>query len=429
MSTILKNSSCQKLTTKCLSGKLYDKEDKDVLKSKLNSKIFRLEQQEKDYDFLNQEFKQLENDYTILNEAKLRLEYEIKQRDEAYNKRICDLKGENENLQKGLNDKMCVNKKLFEEQKCLANQLKNKNDEIADLNNKIDNINNKINSIQKEEDDLKNTLRELNDLKARQRDKIAELVDDNKKLSKLCQEQEHSLYLAEQEKKKLTNKINDDNANINNLTSKIRAHANKLNNLKQDLDNGNNLNINLKNNLKDLDNDLSNLKIDNENLKDEFCKERYAREEEDKKNDQLKCLFNDRQQKLRIINNDYMKLKNAYEKMTNERNIFKIENDKLKEHIMNLTRQNQDLSNEIDNVLKEDLHMKDVLNRNDRMSSLLQTNDSIISQIPQESMPLSSRINEKVFANLENKLSMSQQSLGRERSFSPKYTYSRNGLL
>ena len=429
MSTILKNSSCQKLTTKCLSGKLYDKEDKDVLKSKLNSKIFRLEQQEKDYDFLNQEFKQLENDYTILNEAKLRLEYEIKQRVEAYNKRICDLKGENENLQKGLNDKMCVNKKLFEEQKCLANQLKNKNDEIADLNNKIDNINNKINSIQKEEDDLKNTLRELNDLKARQRDKIAELVDDNKKLAKLCQEQEHSLYLAEQEKKKLTNKINDDNANINNLNSKIRAHANKLNNLKQDLDNGNNLNINLKNNLKDLDNDLSNLKIDNENLKDEFCKERYAREEEDKKNDQLKCLFNDRQQKLRIINNDYMKLKNAYEKMTNERNMFKIENDKLKEHIMNLTRQNQDLSNEIDNVLKEDLHMKDVLSRNDRMSSLLQTNESIVSQIPQDSMPLSSRTIERAFVSPENKLSMSQQSFGRERSYSPKYTYTRNGLL
>ena len=429
MSSILKNSSCQKLATKCLSGTLYDKEDKDVLISKLNSKILRLEQQEKDYDFLNQEFKQLENDYTILNEAKLRLEYEIKQRDEAYNKRICDLKGENENLQNGLNDKMCVNKKLFEEQQCLANQLKNKNDEIADLNNKIDNINNKINSTQKAEDDLKNTLRELNDLKARQRDKIAELVDDNKKLAKLCQEQDHSLYLAEQEKKKLTNKINDDNANINNLNSKIRAHANKLNNLEQDLDNGNNLNMKLQNNLKELDNDLANLKVDNENLKDEFCKERYAREEEDKKNDQLKCLFNDRQQKLRCINNDYMKLKNAHEKVTNERNMFKMENDKLKDHIMILTRQNQDLSNEIDNVLKEDLHMKDVLNRNDRMSSLLQTNDSIISQMPQDSMPLSSRINERVLVSPENKLSMSQQSFGRERSYSPKYTYTRSDLL
>lgn len=113
MSTILKNTSCQNLTTKCLSGNLYDREDKDVLMSKLNSRIVKLEQQEKDYDFLNKEFKQLENDYTLLNEAKLRLEYELKQRNEAYNKRICDLKSENDNLQNGLNDKMCVNKNFL----------------------------------------------------------------------------------------------------------------------------------------------------------------------------------------------------------------------------------------------------------------------------------------------------------------------------
>jgi hypothetical protein len=107
MSTIIATSCCKKLKTKCLSGNLYDpKEDKDVLIAKLNSRITKLEQQEKDYDLLNQEFKQLENDYTLLNEAKLRLEYEIKQRSEAYNKRICDLKSENENLQDALNDKM-----------------------------------------------------------------------------------------------------------------------------------------------------------------------------------------------------------------------------------------------------------------------------------------------------------------------------------
>lgn len=233
MSTILKNTSCQNLTTKCLSGNLYDREDKDVLMSKLNSRIVKLEQQEKDYDFLNKEFKQLENDYTLLNEAKLRLEYELKQRNEAYNKRICDLKSENDNLQNGLNDKMCVNKKLFEEKNCLENQLKNKNDEIADLNNKIDNLNNKLNATQKASDDLRNNLRALNDLKQKQKDKIADLVDDNKKLAKLCQEQDHNLYLADQEKQKLGKKLADDNANINNLNSKLRAHANKLNNLKK----------------------------------------------------------------------------------------------------------------------------------------------------------------------------------------------------
>ena len=102
-----------------------------------------------------------------------------------------------------------------------------------------------------------------------------------------------------------------------------------------------------------------------------------------------------------------------------------MENDKLKAHILDLTRQNKDLSNEIDNVLKEDAHMKDVLNRSDRMASLLKTNDTIICQMPQDSLSMSACFDEtRSCIYPENKLSFSQ-SINRERSFSPKYTYTR----
>ena len=118
-------------------------------------------------------------------------------------------------------------------------------------------------------------------------------------------------------------------------------------------------------------------------------------------------------------------MKCAHEKMTEERNMYQMENDKLKEHIMNLTRQNQDLSNEIDNVIRDDEHMKDVLNRSDRMSSLLSTNDSIINQMPQEVLSMSNCYEERrSYLSPDNKLSMSQ-SLTRERTYSPKYTYTR----
>jgi chromosome segregation ATPase len=426
MSTIIATNCCQNLKTKCLSGNLYDpKEDKDTLYAKLNSRISKLEQKEKDYDLLNSEFKQLENDYTLLNEAKLRLEYEIKQRNEAYNKRICDLKGENENLQDGLNDKMCVNKKLNEEKQCLENQLKKKNDEIDDLNNKINAANNKLNSTQNDKDGLENTLRGLNDIKNKQREKIAELVEDNKRLAKMAQENDHALYLADQEKQNLGKKINEENATINNLSSKIKIHANNLNNLQNQLDSSNALNIKLQNTAKDLDNDLNNLKMDNEDLRNGLCQEQAAHDEEEKKNAQLRCILGDRQAKLRNLNSDFARMKNAHEKMTEERNMYQMENDKLKAHIMNLTRQNQDLSNEIDNVIREDEHMKDVLNRSDRMSSLLSTNDSILSQMPQEVLSISNCYEEKRgYMSPDNKLRMSQ-SITRERTYSPKYTYTR----
>ena len=425
MSTFIATSCCQKLTTKCLNGTLYDKEDKDVLISKLTSRIQKLEQQDKDYDLLNQEFKQLENDVSLLNEAKLRLEYEIKQSDESYNKRITDLKGDNENLQNALNDKLCVNKKLFEEKQCLENQLKLKNDEITDLTNKINNLNNKLNSSENDKGDLSNTLRGLNELKIAQRDKIAELVDDNKKLANLCQEQEHSLYLANQEKAKLGKKLNDDNANISNLNSKLRVHSNNLNNLQKQLDKSNELNLKLKKDLQNLENAYAGFNADNLAMNDELNKEHNLREDEEKNNNQLIIVLNDRKNKLRCLNEDYIYLKNLHGKCCEERNMLQMETNKLQEHVMILTKQNENLSNEINEVIKEDNQMKDILNRGNRMSSMLQNNDSILSQMPQELLNASNCFEMNKSQMIPDNRRELSQNMDRQRSLSPKFTYSR----
>ena len=419
MSTFIATSCCQKLTTKCLNGTLYDKEDKDVLISKLTSRIQKLEQQDKDYDLLSQEFKQLENDVSLLNEAKLRLEYEIKQRDESYNKRISDLKGDNENLQNALNDKLCVNKKLFEEKQCLENQLKLKNDEITDLTNKINNLNNKFNSAENDKGDLANTLRGLNELKVAQRDKIAELVDDNKKLANLCQEQEHSLYLANQEKAKLGKKLNDDNANISNLNSKLRVHSNNLNNLQKQLDQSNELNLKLKKDLQNLENAYAGFNADNLAMNDELNKEHNLREDEEKNNNQLIIVLNDRKNKLRCLNDDFIYLKNLQEKSCAERNMLQMETNKLQEHVMILTKQNENLSNEINEVIKEDNQMKDILNRCDRMSTMLKINDSILSQMPQELLNASNFFEMNKSQMIPDNRRELSQSMERQRSLSP----------
>ena len=275
MSSFIKTNSCQKVETKCVSGTLYaPKGDKDVLISKLNSRIAQLEQGEKDFDLLNQELKQLENDISLLNEAKLRLEYEIKQRDEAYTKRIQDLKSDKQNLQNALDDKNCVNKKLIDEKNCLENQLKNKNDEIDDLNNKINDLNSKLDENENNKDGLGNLLKSLNDDKNKQRYQIEELVNDNKKLSQICKEQEHKLYLANQEKNRLGKKLGDDKAMIKNLDSKIRIHENNLINLQKQMDQSNELNLKFQNDLQNLDNRIAEEKVNNDNLRAGLIQER-----------------------------------------------------------------------------------------------------------------------------------------------------------
>ena len=165
-----------------------------------------------------------------------------------------------------------------------------KNNEITDLTNKINNLNNRFNSNENIKDELQNNLRELNAIKANQRDKISELVDDNKKLANLCQEQDHSLYLANQEKAKLAKKLNDDNANLGNLNSKLRVHSNNLNNLQNQLDRSNELNLKLKKDLQDLEDAFQKFNIDNQTMNDELLKQKDLREGEDKNNSQLRIV-------------------------------------------------------------------------------------------------------------------------------------------
>ena len=63
--------------------------------SNLKTRLFDLEQQEKDYNALCQKLAQLKKDLSILTNIKDRLEQELKQKDESYNQRISNLRGEN----------------------------------------------------------------------------------------------------------------------------------------------------------------------------------------------------------------------------------------------------------------------------------------------------------------------------------------------
>jgi hypothetical protein len=385
MSSFIKTNSCQKVETKCVSGTLYSpKTDKDVLINQLNSKIAQLEQGEKDFDLLNQELKQLENDISLLNEAKLRLEYEIKQRDEAYMKRIQDLKSDNENLQNALNDKNCVNKKLSEEKNCLENQLKNKNDEIDDLNNKINDINTKLGSTEDNKDGLQNVLQGLNTDKANQKYQIEELVNDNKKLAQICKEQDHKLYLARQEKAHLGKKLGDDKAMMKNLESKLRIHETNLNNLQKQMDKSNELNLKYQNDLQNLENSIAEEKLNNDNLRAALIQENEYFDCEEQKFSELSCISCNLEKKIKCLNSDYERLKLSHQKITELNGIYNNERNKLEEHIIMLNNQNQNLSTEIENVIKDDEHIKNVLGRNERMSFTLSENDSILSQLPKD---------------------------------------------
>ena len=427
MSAFLYTKCSENVETKCINGTLYNREDKEVITSRLESKITKLEEGEKEFESLMQEFKQLENDIGLLKEANLRLEYEMRQKEENYNKTIDDLCYSNSNYQDALNDKLCVNKKLFEENQCLQNQLRLKNDEITDLTNKLNDMDNHFNSTEKDKDNLNNLINELTNVKSTQKDKIEELVNDNKKLSKIYQDQNNSLYLTSQEKAKLNQKLYNDNASINNLNCRVRINTNNFNKTKAQFDKSKEINENLQKDMQSLEDAFKNLKLKNIDLKDELNKQILLRKNEDKENNQMRIVLNDRKNKLKCLNVDYWYLKNNHMRKCDESNMYQMENDKLKQHMILLTEENDNLSSEIDNIIKEDNQMKDILNRGDKLNTMLKSNDGIVSQMPPEihnCYELDRTPMTPCFKNLRIELSQNNE---KRRYFSPKskLTYSR----
>ena len=100
--------------------------------------------------------------------------------------------------------------------------------------------------------------------------------------------------------------------------------------------------------------------------------------DEEKQNDNLKNILNEKQNRVRQINQDLENITITHNQICNERNINQMENDKLKELIFSLTEQNQRLNCEIEQVLKEDQKMRGILDREERMCNLLRINDSTV---------------------------------------------------
>jgi chromosome segregation ATPase len=382
-----------------------------MLISQLKAHIFELEQHDKDYDTLNHKYRQLQNDCSLLNEAKLRLEYELRQKDENYNKQICDLRNENENLQLGYNEKLSVNKKLFAENDTLAKQLDMKNEEIRELSDRLNELLAQLDRSQEDKAGLERVVQGLNDVKMSQKTEISKLVEDNKKLSKICQEQDRSMKLSEQERQKLASKLDETNYDLKNLSGQLRSREENLNFTQGQLEENKNLNMKLQATIKDYERQFDNMRNDIDGLKDNLMKEKQCRNEEEKRGEQLEGIIQERERELNRLGNDIENMKVMNQRINDDKMNGQVENDKLKNHIMVLTQQNQKLIAEIENVIDQDEKMKEQLARKDRIVSLLRNNKATIEQ---------SLNNLDDFLNRSNNAFKTQSN-----NMSQRYTYNR----
>ena len=357
-----------------------DNNSKDLKISQLRSKIYDLKQRQKDYDSLDKRYKQLLNDFSVLNEAKLRLEYEIKQRENEYNRRITDLKGENETLQLGLNDKMINSKKLFAENDILEREMGLKNGEIKDLNGRLSDLSYQLDLNQEKRNELSNTFNNLKDNNLNQNEQIFKLKQDNICLSKLCQDYENNIKKGDMDRNKLSQKIDENNYEMQNLNKKILCHENNINDLQRKLDTCNDMNLVLQNNIKNYEKEFDTCRDENDGLKNDLLNERNIRSEKENQNEKLKYILMEKERQLNELCHDNENVQLMNKKCENQNKNYKNENDKLRNQVIILENQNQNLINEIDNILDEDRKMKKVLKRKNRIISLLKDNNDTLEQ-------------------------------------------------
>ena len=354
--------------------------EKDMLISQLKSKIFELELHQKDYDVLNERFKQLKIDFASLNDSKNLLELEKDKREEEYNRIIGDLQCENENLQIGFNDKLTKNKNCFSQNSILQKQIEIKDNEICDLTQKLNELQNQFCRNEDERANLEKILNGLNDIKNSQNYKIEQLIEDNKTLKQICEEQDNDIKSGNQERQNLAKELDKKNNDILNLNSQIRAKINDINNLQNQLNKNNGISLQYENNIKDYQRQADFLKRENESLNNNIYKEKSINSDEGQKYKELNNIMGEREQKINQINQDIHNIKIEQQNEENNNNLLQEENAKLRNHIMILTEQNQNLINEIDNVIEEDEKAKYVLDRKKRINNVLLVNRNTIDQ-------------------------------------------------
>ena len=389
--------------------------------SNLKSRLFDLEQQEKDRNALALKLAQLKKDFQILTSTKNKLEQELKQKDDSYNQRINSLRSDNENLQLSYNEKLALNKKLFTENDALEKEIEQRDNELNDLRNKLKDMNNQLGQSLVDKGDLENQVQKLKAIKNSQLNDINKLTKENKNLSEIITDQDKKLQRAQDEIALMNNKSNENDADIQNLNIKLRGLMDDISNTQNVLNRNNGENRDLDEKLCELNNQCENLKCENANLNSNIIKEKALRADKEKQNQNLNNIINEHENQINDLNNKYNSLNAMYSMTTSDNKNSQIQNNKLKEHIMILTQQNQKLLDELDCVKDQDLKMKNLLSRKDQSSMILR---GVYDCIQQGTMCLEKIESDPIGYSRGNLRSNSPKE--KIRSNFPRYTYQNN---
>ena len=381
----------QSIEKENLSNSVFDK---DGLISQLKAQIFDLEQNEKNYQLLQNKYKNLSNDSSILNEEKLRLEYELKQKTETTNKIISDLQTENENLQNALNEKLATNKTLFNDNNNLYSSLEAKTAECEQLKNLLNERDNIIEKLTEEKRNNEKVINDLSMVKNKNETNIQKMDQDLQNLSKTCEEQDRIIDSLTKDKKNLGDDLDNAKYQINNLNVKLKTTNENLSNTSKQLDDANKAIARLDEQLNDTEQQLARVQTDLNSTCNQLAQEKRAHEEFLDKSDRLEQTLKEKLNDIKMMNNEIVNLNSNLERVNLDKGKANNDIEKYKAHIMFLTETNQKLLQELEDVVDRDNKIRAQLERGEHIGDFLnQTRQNIDNALNNLEMSLSRKSN------------------------------------
>lgn len=213
--------------------------------------------------------------------------------------------------------------------------------EIQDLRHRFGDMISENNKLSEDKLILERNISNLHDTNNFQKDEISKLIEDNKKLVRLVNDNDKTIKNLENERIKQMSRIEELSFDLKNINGKLISTEDNLNYTHKVLEDTKNSNGKLLLNVKDLEKQNDSLRSDNNNLNFNLQKEKSAKYDGDKTIEKLQILISERD---REINNYIRELDAARQnnnRISEEKYLLNNENERLKTHIMTLTEQNQ----------------------------------------------------------------------------------------
>ena len=361
-------------------SKSPDRASKSLKISQLKSQLIQLEEEDKVYNELLQKYRQLQNEYQLMNDAKLHLEYELKQKTENTDKMLNNLKTDNIDLKNELEEKNCIYEKLLSDNNNLLSNLderKKENENFCKTAMENDKL---INILTEEKNKCEKDAFELDNTAKKNENEINNLCNQLDSLKLKNQNQNDELTRKNLELNNNTKTLNDLKSTNDTLNNQLNLKNASLETIQNQLNLANKSIMDLQNELNDLENSNNINKEQLKKMKIDFQNEHHKRLQAEADNVKLEAILKDRDDTLSKLTYVNEGLKNDREKLTNGKNKLMEDVERYKNHILILTNQTEQLTNELEGIIEEDTELYNLNNNQiQRLQKVIYENKKLLS--------------------------------------------------